>query len=189
MLVTQRILALLAILPCASQAALADCNVKLKPTDTYKELTEKLECLSASIKDLEKKVPATQGAAVALPAKSGAVAKGAAVVSGTPLLPSGCFSAEPGSKLKGTYIFEIADKAIRPLCWSDGSMMLTLHKIQDNQVGCRKTDGRDFTCAYNVSEEFLLAEGGRLRVTPQKLLVADGELPKFKVTLEFISNN
>lgn len=180
-----RLLAL-AVALCVAAPAFADCNTELKATDGYKELSAKLKCLADRIRALEKQSAGPQvatGITAVLP-----TTKLGAVVAGTAVLPNGCFDAEAGAKFKGTYVFQIADKDTRPLCWKDGSMMLTLLKIADGAITCRKTDGNNFNCNFNRTERFSLAENGQLLITPQKLLVAEGETPKVKVTIEFIAN-
>lgn len=164
-------------------AVLADCDVKLKPGDASKEIAEKLECLNNRIGELEKKVDGARGGAAASALPAG---KPNAAVSGTPLLPSGCFAAEPGTSIKGTYIFEISSKTTKPLCWSDGSIVLTLYSIQDAVLLCRSAAGDEHLCYYGKAESFSLAGGQQLHLTPHRLIGSEGEAPRVKVIVETV---
>jgi len=66
--------ALLVLITSFSAASASECNVELKPSDGYKELSEKLKCLSAKIETASK----------------GADASSIKLVPGVPVLPNAC---------------------------------------------------------------------------------------------------
>jgi hypothetical protein len=169
-------------------SARAECQVELRPTDGYQDLSRKLKCVWDHVKRLEQARESVGELQSVGPSKVVVPGKLPHVVNGTKVLKNGCFDAAPNGKFEGTYIVSLAEGKSRHFCWSDGSVFLTLKSVQPTRMTYIQPDGDETYCGYNDRCNESQSAGGRVYFWPQRLVFGEGEEPRFKVRFKYVQD-
>jgi hypothetical protein len=177
-----RSLILFACCLIASTAHAGEC-AKLRPGDSFKELSAILECQDQRIKALE------QGRDLAWPSRAGITPSIAADGVWT---PGKCFPYEQNQPFKITIAIEGSNDQL-VLCWKDGIAIAKVGKMNNNAVEIYDTSGRFIETTYRGFSSFencpynnictLKLANGKVTFVAQ-MLVVPGENRHARLTIE-----
>lgn len=125
----------------ASTGVAAECDITLKPTDTYRELSAKLKCLTDEIQALKSTRPERGGSVSIAPPQ----------IPGDRLikLSSGC--------LVIPTTLNLVEERVGPgasFCTIDGQVASRIYKITDDRIFIKNTAGADWNCRMGAKCSF-----------------------------------